>query len=151
MIKEIGFFIPKIDNKSSINIINTIAKYINHNKDHHCVLFNSHTGIEIPNNIPILHLYHARFFNGILIVNDIQGMIISNNFTNFERRILYADRIPWYGNSGIANRYWKNVFKLDKTDIIVNNQYTYDIFDICFQKPIAISEHFKYEEIKQYI
>lgn len=150
MIKEVGFFVLKLD-RNNAYILHTIEEYIKNNPSHHCVLFNSHSDIEIPNNIPVLHLYHARFFYGTIVVYEVPGMIISNAFTNFNRRIFYANNVPWYGNAGVAAAYWQKVFQMENTDIIANNQYTYDIFDICLKTPLSISEDLNYEAIKQYV
>lgn len=149
--EDLGFLILDIDNNLNTNVIfNTIKKFIKDKPYDQVVLFNSRSIRAHTQNVPILHLSHAKFFTGKLIVFDTPSLIISKTFTNISNKYFYATHTPWIGSSNHYNQ-WKSLLGDDSLKIIANNQLMYDLYDICWNKPIGIVENFDYESLRKII
>jgi hypothetical protein len=92
----------------------------------------------------------AKFFKGNLIVFDVASLILSKKFINLSQRFYYAHEAPWTQYS-MDYKYWLDIFSSKDLNIITKNQQLYDIYDICWKKPIGISEDFSYETIKDLV
>lgn len=149
--EDIGFLLLDIDNSNNTNIIfDTITKLIKDNPYNQIVLFNSRCLRVDNHNVPILHISHAKFFTGKLIVFDTPSLIISKNFTNISSKYFYATHTPWIQSQNYYNQ-WKVLLGDNDLKIIANNQTTYDLYDICWNQPIGIVENFDYEALQKII
>lgn len=149
---DIGFVLLKLDNNPVYNnILDTIEQFITNRPLDQFVIFNSECSRTNNRNIPILHISHAKFFTGKLILFDIQSAIISKNFTNVSNRFLYTTNIPWAILT--ENRYvnWLEIYMHKNLELIVSDNILYDIYSILWKQPKGISEHFNYEQIKNFI
>lgn len=145
---NLGFILINIDNSSYYdNIFKNIKLIIENNIYNHICIFNSSLSKLDTYNVPVLHLNQAKFFDGDLILFDLYGAMITKNFTNAKRKILYCKDIPWIKNRQIEYTEWSNYYD-DSIDFIVSNQYLYDIYEICWKKPLGIMEEFNYEQIQ---
>lgn len=137
-----------IDNNAYYDAILTdIKKLITSNKYGNVVIFNSQCNKVETYNIPILHLSHAKFFDGNLFVFDIISVIMSKGFTNLRKRILYCHDMPWIKNRSTSYTEWKDIYS--DLDFVTTNTYLYDIYHMLWKKPLNIMESFNYEKIQQ--
>jgi hypothetical protein len=149
---DIGFLLIKITNDAIYdNILGTIKKFEENNTYGQTVIFNSYCEKINTLNIPIFHLSQSQFFNGSLIIFDLPSIILTNKFPNLKNRFFYGNTAPW--GSSPMTRYdeWSSLYSQESLQIIASNQYLYDIYDICWKKPVGISENFSYEEIKKFV
>ena len=147
--QDVGFILLKLDNSPAYNVVlDTIYKFIEDRPFNQFVIFNSQCDKTDTRNIPILHVSHAQFFTGNLVLFDIASAIMSKAFTNVKNRFLYATDTPWTVSS--KNRYydWLEIYSNKNLEIIVANNSLYDIYNIVWKQPTGISENFNYEQIK---
>ncbi len=151
MIKNnLGFLLPYIDNTAEYNIIfQNISKLIKHNIYTNIVIFNSRCDKVSTDNIPILHINHAKFFKGDLFLFDISGLILTKQFTNINKKLLYCNDMPWIKIRNNNYREWENLYCSNTIDFIVTNKYLYDIYSLSWKEPIGIMESFDYEKIQK--
>ena len=146
MANDIGFFMCKLTNNPEHNrILKTVKDFIDNNSYQQYLVFNSFCENVNQYSIPVLHLSHAKFFYGDLIVFDFISLIMASKFPNIKNLYYYATNIPW--NESTRSRYtdWEKIFNLNQVQIIAANQPLYDIYDIAWKKPTGISENFSYE------
>jgi hypothetical protein len=148
MKNDLGIVCINLENSETSSVImDTARSFIKNNPYNQVCIFNSYSDIIGNNSVPILHISQAKFFNGNLIVFDIPSLILSKNFINLSKRFYYAHDIPWAHNI-MSFDYWSDIFESTDLEVITQNQKLYDIYEICWKKPIGISEDFSYETIK---
>lgn len=147
---DIGFILIKINNDAIYdNIFQTIKNIENNNPYNQTLIFSSYCEKIETYNLPILHLSQSQFFYGTLFLFDLPSIILSNKFPNATKRVLYTGSLPWHGNSSTAYQEWASLYDQENLDIVTSNSELYDIYNICWKKPLGISERFSYEEITQ--
>lgn len=129
------------------NIFKNIYELINKNPYSNIVIFSSTCDKISTHNIPVLHLTQAKFFNGDLWMFDIMSLVISKNFPNLNRKLLYCNDIPWLQSRNTSYNEWKSLYA-QNIDFITTNQYLYDIYSICWKIPLDIMESFDNEKIQ---
>jgi hypothetical protein len=148
---NIGFMLINIENdQHHDSMLQNIRKLIDANPYKNIVIFNSICNKITTYNIPILHLSHAKFFEGDLWLFDLTSVIISKNFTNLNKKILYCNDMPWLKNRTNIYNEWLKIYDSD-LDFVTTNQYLYDIYSICWKKPLDIMENFDYEKIQHIV
>lgn len=149
MIKNsLGFMLINIENNEMYDsILKNIRYLIDNNPYSNIVIFSSNCDKITTYNIPIFHLSHAKFFDGDLWLFDLLGVIISQNFTNINKKILYCNDIPWIKNRSSLHTEWVRMYNGD-LDFVTTNKYLYDIYDMCWKQPLDIMESFNYEKIQ---
>jgi len=152
MTKDIGFFIPKISNIQQHDIVlKTVKEFIDNHPYNQYVLFNSFYDKIETYNIPILHLSHAKLFYGDLFVFDFVSLVLASRFPNISKLYYYTSNCPWVGATSGNYENWKKILELEHLNIISSNEYIDDIYNICWKKPVGISEQFNYEELSKII
>jgi hypothetical protein len=152
MNNDIGFILIKLQNDAFHDaILQTIKQIEQHNIYGQTVLFNSFSEKVETYDLPILHLSQSQFFHGKLFIFDLPSIILTQKFPNITQRILYTNMIPWSGSPKTAYREWESIYKQPSLDILCGSQKTYDAYELCWKKPIGVSERFNYEEVKDYI
>lgn len=145
---DFGIIAINLNNDDKANSLLSLAKEIyNNNPYHQTCFFNSYCELISSNDIPVFHLSQCKFFDGNVLITDVAGVKLTSKFPNIKKRILYIDHIPWM-NQAKHYIYWENLFMDDNLYILCKNQYIYDIFDICWKKPILVTESLTYETIK---
>lgn len=145
---SLGFVLLNIENNSYYEtIFDNIDCLIKNNPFTNIVIFNSNCDKLSTLNIPILHINHAKFFNGDLWVFDIASLIITKNFTNINRKILYCNDIPWIKNRNTNYNEWQSIYN-NNIQFVTDSRYLFDIYTICWSKPVAIMENFDHEKIQ---
>jgi hypothetical protein len=148
MIGSLGFVLLKIKNDNHYDIIlKNIKALIDKNFYSNICIFNSSCEKIETYNIPIFHLSHSKFFNGKLFLFDLQSIILTKTFTNLEKKIIYTDNIPWTKNRTGPYKEWQDIYEKE-LDFITTNEYLYDIYNLCWKKPIGIMENFNHEKIQ---
>jgi hypothetical protein len=148
---SLGFLLFNIDNSDSFDIIlKNISELIKINYSSNIVIFSNNCDKINTYNIPILHVNHAKFFDGNLWLFDVLGIVFAKNFTNLNKKILYTNETPWIKNRNNSYNEWKQLYSND-LDFVVANQYIYDIYSLCWKKPIEIMEKFDHEKIQDII
>jgi len=147
--KDIGFLLIKMNNDSTYNrILKTISDFILNNPYNQYVIFNSFSDKIDTINVPILHINQAKFFYGDLFVFDFISCLLTQNFPNLSNRYLYTKDLFWTADPGNSYNEWESILMKDNLNIITHNKYVHDIYDMCWKKPMGISENFTYEELK---
>lgn len=145
---NIGFLLTNIDNADTYDqIFEQIRLLIDNNPYREIVIFNSNCDKIITHNIPILHLSHAKFFEGDLWLFDLASVIVSKKFPNIQRKILYCNDMPWIKNRTNYYNEWQKIYD-PSLEFVTANQYLYDIYSICWKNPLDIMEQFNYEKIQ---
>jgi hypothetical protein len=145
---SLGFVLLNIENNSYYDtIFDNIKTLINNNPLTNIVIFNSNCDKLSTLNIPILHINHAKFFKGDLWLFDMVSLIISKNFTNINRKILYCNDMPWIKNRNNSYDEWKKIYD-NNIQFVATNQYLFDIYSICWAPPVDIMETFNHEKIQ---
>jgi hypothetical protein len=148
--EDYGFVCLKIDDSVEISKLLNSAETMAKDKPYSQVcVFNSFNQRTNSMNVPVLHLNQAKFFYGNLFLFDVQSAIITRSFPNLYKRYYYARDIPWEKNSLGNYKEWKEIFNHDNIEIIAQNKHIFDIYEICWKKPIMIAEDFTYENIKK--
>lgn len=146
---SLGFVLLNIENNSYYEIIfDNIDRLIKNNPFTNIVIFNSNCDKLSTLNIPILHINHAKFFNGDLWLFDIASLIITKNFTNINRKILYCNDTPWTKNRNTNYSEWQNIYD-NNIQFVTTSKYLFDIYSICWNEPVAVIENFNHEKIQQ--
>jgi hypothetical protein len=149
---DIGFVSLKLTNTSFYeNLLQTARQFIDNKPYDQIVVFNSFCDKIDTHSVPILHLNHAKFFNGNLILFDLASVLLTQSFTNIKKRFLYTKDTPWATSPTTKYTEWLKLYGSSNLDIIVPNHQLYDIYSICWKQPVGISENFHYEEIKNFI
>lgn len=149
--EKIGFVIINLTANTDSNILDTIKKVETNNIFNSTVIFSSNVSAINHHNLPILHLSQSQFFDGILFLFDLPSIIMTNKFTNFKKRILCTNSVPWVNNFNTNYKEWSSLYGQESLDILSGSQENYDIMSICWKQPIGIMENFDYENIKKYI
>lgn len=147
MNQNIGFLLTHIDNGVFYdNLLQQIKLLIDNNPYKHICVFNSYTEKYDSYNVPLLHLNQAKFFDGDMFIFDVVSLCIVKNFPLLTNKYYFCQDIPWYKS---YNNYqeWAHILEQENLKIIAQNQEIYDLFSICWQKPIGIMEDLKYEKI----
>jgi hypothetical protein len=152
MSKDIGFVLLKLLNNSIYDHILQCLKSISIDRPYdQAVIFNSYSEKAETFNLPILHLTQCKFFTGTLFLFDLPSVILTSTFPNITKRILYIGDIPWLNNPATRHKEWSSLYNQTNLDFIVQTQELYDIYNMCWKKPLTISENFNYEQIKSFI
>jgi len=149
---DVGFVLLKINNdKIYDDILQTAKEFENNYPNNQIAIFNSYSEKINTYNLPIFHLNQSQFFNGTLIIFDLPSIIVTNKFPNINKRILFANNIPWQNNTQTTYSEWLSLYNQNNLDIITSSQELYDIYSICWKQPLGICEGFKYENVKKFI
>lgn len=102
-------------------------------------------------NIPTMHLKDAYFFYGNLLLLDIIGCLVTQDFPNINKRYLYASDLYWTKSRPNIYKKWEKIIYHDNLDIIASNKTINDIYSVCWKDPVGIVENFNYEELHKII
>jgi hypothetical protein len=134
------------NNETHSHILKQISLLINNNPYTDIVIFSNNSDAISTHNVPIFHLNHAKFFNGNLWLFDIVSIILAQKFTNVNKKIFWANDIPWIKNRNNSYYEWHKLYS--NIEFICANKYLYDIYKICWKQPLDIMETFDYEKIQ---
>lgn len=149
---DIGFLLIKIDNDPAYdNILQTIKEFEQNNPYNQVVIFNSSCTKINTYNLPILHLSQAQLFYGSLVIFDLPSIILTKNFPNLTKRILYANSAPWETTPQSNHEEWASLYNQTSLDIVTSTQHLYNIYNICWKQPIGISEAFNYDTFSKFV
>jgi hypothetical protein len=152
MNKNIGFILIKLQNNQTHDkILQTIKQIEQDNVYGQTIIFNSYSERIDSYNLPILHLSQAQFFKGSLVIFDLASILLTQKFPNIEKRLMYTNSVPWTVSSTNLYSEWRSLYLQDNLDFIVDSQATYDIYNMCWKKPLGIVEGFEYEKIKEHV
>jgi hypothetical protein len=98
--------------------------------------------------MPILHLSHAKFFSGNILVTNLPSLELSLSFVNVQKILFWTSNLPWAGTSQ-HYKYWEKIFLDDRVSVIAYNTYINDLYSLCYKNPIIVSERLNYEEIQK--
>jgi hypothetical protein len=148
---SLGFILLNIQNNELYDqLLQQIANLIKNNPYYNIVIFTNNSDIIATHNVPILHLNHAKFFNGNLWLFDLVSVILTQKFTNFNKRIFYVNDMPWIKNRKNSYYEWNKIYNSD-IDFVCSNQYLYDIYNVCWKKPLDVMESFNHEKVQSII
>lgn len=149
---DLGVILLTADNSNTQDIIfDCITNIINNNPYKQVCVFNSANNRILNSQVPILHLNQAKFFHGNLIIFDTLSLLFAKNFPNIKNILFYATDIFWNGGSYARYLEIASLFETKNLEFIVSNQSLFDIYNMCWKKPIGISKDFNYETIKNFI
>ena len=151
MNRDLGIIITHINNSDWFdNIFLELKNMIKDNPYKHICIFNSYSEKIITHNVPILHLNQSKFFTGDVIVFDILSLNLIRSFPLLTNKYYYAQDVPWGSNLG-AYAEWTSLLEQNKLEVIAKNQEVYDLYEICWKKPLGIMENFQYERLSQIV
>lgn len=149
---NIGFFLPHVtNNETHVSIINTINNLATMSSNNIVVFNNYFHYIDDHKKYYILSSNHAKYFQGLLFVFKTEDTFLTQTFPAPTKQILYLNTPEWSNNRNIPYTVWHNIYMNTRYEIIAGNQDVYDIFEICWKKPIAIAESFNTKDVENVI
>lgn len=134
MNNQVGFYLPLISNtpasQNIIAVLNSISSKYN------TILFNSQYNFidrEL-RKFSVLHCNQSKYFYGALFAFDIDSVSIIRSFPAPKKKIFVTSEIFWKNKTYPAKISQDLI--LDDIDIMTYDSKIYDIYDICFKKPI---------------
>jgi hypothetical protein len=134
MNKQIGFYLPLISNtamsQNVIKVLNDISDQYN------TILFNSQYDF-IDNELrkfSVLHCNQSKYFYGLLFAFDIESVAVIRSFPAPAKKIFVTSEIFWKNKNHPAKMSQDLI--MNDIDIITYSSEAYDIYNICFKKPI---------------
>lgn len=134
MNNQIGFYLPLISNTDTSQ---TLVKILNSLSDkYNTILFNSQYDFidKETRKFSILHCNQSKYFYGILIAFDIDSISIIRSFPAPNKKIFVTSDIFWQNKSFPAKI--SQDLLIGDIDIVTYDNRIYDLYDICFKKPI---------------
>jgi len=134
MNNQIGFYIPLVSNtplsQGLIKILNDISNKYN------TILFNSQYDIidMVPRKFSVLHCNQSNYFYGILFAFDIDSVSIIHSFPAPNKKVFVTSEIFWQ-NKTYPAKISQDLLD-NEIDIVTYDNKAYDLYDICFKKPI---------------
>jgi hypothetical protein len=150
MKKNIGFIILHIEKNQSKEIISFIKTMADSLKDKRMVVFNSYNN-GIIENIPVLHINQAKFFDGNLFVFDIIGLMLAVSCYKVQNIYYYAYNFPWMMDQTTDFNFWSKLIEDSRVNIIAQNQEIYDIYDKVWKTPVTIAGDVSHNEFQRQI
>lgn len=151
MKNDLGFFAISLENNDyHENICHLIKQYIDNHPDKQIVLFNQFFDKIDVKNIPIMPLSHSKYFDGDLVVFDIQSLILAKGSIGAKNIYYHTQIMPWQMSYSFYGD-WEYIFKQPRLKVITNSSYLYDIYNILWQNAIGISEEINYEKFSRFI
>ena len=94
---NIGFFLTNIQQESHKNILEAIDNYAkSHPYDNVIVFNNTFETFNTNNSYYVVHLSHAKYFDGILFVFNSTDASVTSNFPGPKKQIFITDQIYWH-------------------------------------------------------
>lgn len=147
--KDFGIVSRKLSNDSkTLELINLANDYLNKKPYSQVCFFNCISDNISNRTIPVLHLSHAKFFYGNLLVTNIKDLDLCYNFPNLNKILFFTDCVPWEKDVRYY-RDWEKLFYSTKLEIVAQNQRTYDLFKLCYKEPLIVKERLDYETIQK--
>lgn len=144
---DIGVILTNLDNnRLSDTILKSLSQIAEQMPYNQVIVFSSSCKTAYTQNIPVLHISHAKFFDGIIICTDVTGLILTENFTNTKQRYFFAYETPWVGKNVLYNQ-WKNIFANNNLEIISENVQIDNIYNLCWKQTAGIAEGFNHERL----
>lgn len=134
MNNQIGFYIPLISNtemsQSLVRVLNSLSDKYN------TILFNSQYDFvdQEARKFSILHCNQSKYFYGTLAAFDIDSVSIIRSFPAPHKKIFVTSDIFWK-NKSFPAKIAEDLI-LGDVDIITYDNKAYDLYDICFKKPV---------------
>ena len=148
MKNDLGFFAITLENTDYHEMIcRLISSFIDNHKDKQIVLFNQFFDKIDIKNIPIMPLSYSKYFDGDLIVFDLQSLIIANGSIKPQNVYYYASTVPWQ-MSYSPYKDWEYMFSNPKLKIITSSQYLFDIYNIVWNNAAGVCEELNYDKFK---
>lgn len=134
MNNQIGFYIPLISNttlsQSLLKILNNISNNYN------TILFNSQYDFidHDPRKYSVLHCNQSKYFYGMLFAFDIDSVSIIHSFPAPSKKVFVTSEIFWQNKTYPAKMSQDLI--MNDIDVVTYDQKAYDLYDICFKKPV---------------
>jgi hypothetical protein len=150
MNNKLGFILIEIQktNNQHKHYIDVLSKSISENPNKNICIFNSFCDSIIPTNMPVLHIKYSKFFEGDIFLFNTTSVLLTNSFPKIKTRYLYMDHAPWI-NGNAPYEKWEGIFMQENVEIVVPTQELYDIYNICWKKPVMFEGGFNCENIKK--
>lgn len=146
---NIGFFITNIKQESHQHILQEINKYAEDNPYDNVIVFNNtFDTINNNNKYYTIHISYAKYFDGVLFVFNSTDASVTSNFPGPKKQIFVTDSIYWQQQKHIPYILWKNIFMNPDLGIVVQSPEHETIYNMCWKKPLCISNEFNMETIK---
>lgn len=150
MSNDISFYCPAIHNNDAHN---HIRKVLNDLSDsYNTIMFNSQYNAidQFVRKYTVLHCNQARYFYGTMFVFDIDSVSVTKEFPAPKHKIFVAPDIFWQ-NKMTPSSAWTSLLPEDM-HIITHDQRIYDLYSICFKKPLLnMSNGLSKEEVNNVI
>lgn len=134
MKNQIGFYCPHITNMPHHRLITDVLNGLT-TSSVNTIMFN--TIYEQSSNdrkFCLLPSVNARYFYGILFCFDVDSLSVVKHFPGPSHKIFITDDIVWQ-NKYLPATTWKDLLQ-DKTKIVTLNKKAYDLYSMCFDKPL---------------
>jgi hypothetical protein len=151
---DIGFYLLDVEanNPRTSKIIKTIDAMCERLPYANIVLFNNqYNEIYKDNKFYILHIQQAKYFTGLLFVFDTKSALVTQTFPAPKKQILYMNEPEWSKDTSLPYSLWNNMYVKNNFEIITDKKETYDLFEICWKKPLGLISEINAEELHNVI
>jgi hypothetical protein len=148
---DIGFYITNIDTYNMDIVLSSINDYITDHPYDNVVVFTNQMNRIFNDKFYVLHLSHAKYFYGLLFLFNIKDASIAATFPGPKKQILFTNEIYWQKNKKVLYSFWKKILLNSNMEIVVNNQENFDIYNLCWKKPLDIMPTFDKKGIENVI
>ena len=151
---NIGFYLLDVtpDDPLQNQILSSINNFCLSNPYYNVVVFNNQFNkVDVNHKYYMLHIQQAKYFDGILFIFDIKSAMLTQSFPSPKKQIFYVSESDWSKNTTIPYGFWYNIYMKENIEIITDNPTTYDLFEICWKKPLKLISEINAEEFKNVI
>lgn len=151
---NIGFLVldVNIQNPKHNRILKTINELCKIRPYDNIVLFNNKFECVDPDHkYYILHMSQAKYFKGVLFIFDMRTAMITKSFSASSHQLLVMDQTDWSEKTDIPYTFWEEIYMNNNLNVIAETDEVFDLFELCWKKPIAKISNFETKELDDVI
>lgn len=149
---DIGFYLLDIEatNKKHKTILESINSLCDLRPYDNIVLFNNKmNNVDLDHKYYVLHMSQAKYFKGYLFLFDMRSSMVTQQFPAPKKQIMFIDNNDWSSKTDIPYVFWEKTYLNDNFEFVANNKELYDIFDLCWKKPLSIINDYNHRGIDE--
>lgn len=149
---DIGFYLLDIEatNKKHKTILESINSLCDLRPYDNIVLFNNKmNNVDLDHKYYVLHMSQAKYFKGYLFLFDMRSSMVTQQFPAPKKQIMFIDNNDWSSKADVPYVFWEKTYLNDNFEFVANNKELYDIFELCWKKPLSIINDYNYRGIDE--
>ena len=151
---NIGFYLLEVSGQDQRHktILNSINELCTNRPYDNIVLFNSQfNAVDIDHKYYMLHISHAKYFDGLLFVFDLKSALLTKTFPAPKKQILFVEDNDWMKRADMPYVLWNSVYNNDDFELVTSNKDMKNLCTICWKPPIGSVFNFQSKDIETII